>query len=239
MSTPTDEADAVLPWEVALFDLDGTVCDSATGIVDHLGAAMTTVGLTAPSTAELRRQVGPPWEVGLRGFGLDAVQVGEVIAVYRCTYDPVAAELSVPFEGVADLLAQLRDNGLRLAVATSKPERLAREIVAAHGLAGLFEVVGGSDVAISRLGKAAVVGSVLERLVPRPATDRIIMVGDRLYDVEGAAVHGVSTLGVAWGYAEGDELAAAGALGTARTPAELGDILLRGYADDRTLSDRH
>ena len=91
-------------------------------------------------------------------------------------------------------------------MATSKPEHVARDIVRRKGL-GVVELVGGADHPLGRVGKAAVVGSVLERLGIYPPVDPVVMVGDRVHDVEGAAEHGVPTIGVAWGYAEPGELA--------------------------------
>jgi phosphoglycolate phosphatase len=107
---------------------------------------------------------------------------------------------------VPALLERLLEADLRLAIATSKPEQLARKIVGGVGLAGYIELVGGADHVAGRVGKAAVVGSVIERLGVDPAREPVVMVGDRHHDVDGAAEHGIPTIGVAWGYAEPGEL---------------------------------
>lgn len=220
-----------------LIDLDGTLVDSAAGITEHLSSAMVTAGSRLHPPRTLRGYIGPPFEAFMPGLGLDAEQVIAAIAEYRRTYDPVAASLSRPYSGITELLDRLRDNNLRLAIATSKPESLARVIVSGNGLDGYFEVVGGADVAQGRTGKAAVVGSVLDRLglvtgvSPRRDRSRTglsvaVMVGDRLHDVHGAAAHGLPTIGVSWGYAEPDELVSAGAFAVVDNPEELGDLLL-------------
>lgn len=147
------------------------------------------------------------------------------IREYRRTYDPVSASLSRPYPGIIDLLDRLQDADIQLAVATSKPESLARTIVSANGLDDYFVAIGGADVAVGRTGKAAVVGSVLDRLTgANPAAT--VMVGDRLHDVVGAAAHGLETIGVSWGYAEPDELVGAGAVAVVGSPEELGELLL-------------
>lgn len=189
-----------------LLDLDGTLVDSASLITEHLAAALTEVGVPVSDPATLRWLVGPPFETALPELGLTGPQTVAAIARYRETYGAVASTTTPIYPGIPDLIADLRGAGLRLAVATSKPEPLARAIVAGVGLAEHMELVGGSDHAGGRMGKAAVVGSVLKRLGLDPTREPVVMVGDRHHDVDGAAAHHVPTIGVAWGYAEPGEL---------------------------------
>lgn len=217
-----------------LLDLDGTLVDSATGITEHLSSALASVGAREHLPAALRGYIGPPFAHFMPDLGLDPDQVLAATAEYRRTYDPVAASLSRPYPGILALLDRLRRKGIRLAVATSKPESLARVIVTDNGLAGYFEVIGGADHAQERTGKAAVVGSVLD-LLGRVDGARV-MVGDRLHDVQGAAAHGLVTIGVSWGYAQPDELVNAGAISVVDSPEELGDRLLQECQPARSLS---
>ncbi|MGH3586592.1 MAG: HAD hydrolase-like protein [Pseudonocardia sp.] len=192
-----------------LLDVDGTLVDSASTIVEHLAAALAEVGFPVPDEERLRRLVGPPFETALPELGLNPEQAAATIAVYRRSYDAVAATVTPVYPGIPALLERLTADGLRLATATSKPEELARKIIAGVGLEDRFTLVGGADYAAGRAGKAAVVGSVLDRLHLDPTRDPVVMVGDRHHDVEGAAAHGIPTIGVAWGYAEPDELSGA------------------------------
>ena len=189
-----------------LLDLDGTLVDSAALITEHLSAALAGVGLHR-SPASLLPLVGPPFETALPALGLTAEQTTAAIATYRSTYDRAAPTATPLYPGVPALLDRI--GHLRLAVATSKPEHLARAIVAGLGLTGRFALVGGADQPNGRIGKAAVVGSVLERLGLDPTRTPVVMVGDRHHDVDGAAAHGVPTIGVAWGYALPGELSGA------------------------------
>lgn len=189
-----------------LLDLDGTLVDSASTITEHLAAALTDVGFPVPDAERLRRLVGPPFETALPELGLTDEQTSAAITAYRSSYDAVAATVTPVYPGVPALLERLREADLRLAVATSKPEELARKIVAGVGLAGFLDLVGGADHVGGRVGKAAVVGSVIERLGVDPTRQPLVMVGDRHHDVDGAAEHGIPTIGVAWGYAEPGEL---------------------------------
>ena len=192
-----------------LLDVDGTLVDSATTIIEHLAAAIAEVGFPVPDAARLRRLVGPPFETALPELGLTEEQTAAAIVAYRRSYDAVAATVTPVYPGITALLERLREDGMRLATATSKPEELARKIVAGTGLASYLDLVGGADHVAGRVGKAAVVASVLERLHLDPTRDPVVLVGDRHHDVEGAAAHGVPTIGVAWGYAEPGELAGA------------------------------
>jgi phosphoglycolate phosphatase len=192
-----------------LLDLDGTLVDSATTIVEHLAAAIAEVGFPVPDAARLRRLVGPPFETALPELGLTEEQTAATIVAYRSSYDAVAATVTPVYPGIPALLERLRADGLRLATATSKPEELARKIVAGVGLSSHLDLVGGADHVAGRVGKAAVVRSVLDRLHIDPTRDPVVMVGDRHHDVDGAAAHGIPTIGVAWGYAEPGELAGA------------------------------
>jgi phosphoglycolate phosphatase len=189
-----------------LLDLDGTLVDSAAVIAEHLAAALASIGAPVPGPGQLRALVGPPFETALPELGLTEAETAAVITAYRSTYDGVAASSSPLFPDTAELLDRLRAAPYRLAVATSKPEHVARDIVRRKGI-GVVELVGGADHLLGRVGKAAVVGSVLERLGLYPVVDPVVMVGDRVHDVEGAAEHGLPTIGVAWGYAEPGELA--------------------------------
>lgn len=217
-----------------LLDLDGTLVDSAALITEHLAAALTSVGARVPDPAVLRSLVGPPLETAFPELGLTAEQTAGAIFAYRTTYGRVAASRTPLYPGVPALLERLRAAGLRLAVATSKQEDLARRIVACVGIARHLAVVGGADHEAGRVGKAAVVGSVLDRLGLDPARDAVVMVGDRRHDIDGAAAHGIPTVGVAWGYAEPGELD--GAAAVVSDTDELTAVILRGTTRQDVMS---
>lgn len=214
------------PPSAVLFDLDGTLCDSEAGIVEHLGMALATVGLPVPERDVLRSCVGPAWTDGFPAeVGVPAERTWEVIHAYRATYDDAAASLAVPFVGITDVLDRLAEAEVPLAVATSKPQHLADRIVTDGLLGRWFPVVVGADPDAGRHAKADSVGGALLALEP-VARAGVVMVGDRLHDVHGAAAHGVPTVGVSWGSAPPGELEEAGAATVVDTPEELADLLL-------------
>lgn len=208
------DADAVL------LDLDGTLTEAGPAIVAAVQVALAEVGADPLDRAALRAFVGPPLEDSFAALpGMHEQLVERAAAAYRRSYDLLASPL---YDGVADALLALRQVGLRLALATSKPQRLAEQIVEARGLHPLLEVVVGSDRAGGRRTKGDVVAEALRLLGP---VRRAVMVGDREHDVHGAREHSVPCLGVLWGYGDASELLSAGALRLVASPAELVAVL--------------
>ncbi|BBZ76550.1 5'-nucleotidase [Mycolicibacterium anyangense] len=187
--------------QLVLFDLDGTLTDSADGIVASFRHALAAVGAEVPAGDLASRIVGPPMHVTLRGMGLGEL-AGDAIAAYRADYTTRGWAMNRLFDGIPQLLADLRAAGVRLAVATSKAEPTARRILEHFGLADAFDVIAGASVDGTRSSKADVVAHALAQLQPLP--QRVVMVGDRAHDVEGAAEHGIDTVVVGWGYGAND-----------------------------------
>jgi phosphoglycolate phosphatase len=187
--------------QLVLFDLDGTLTDSAEGIVASFRHALGEVGAPVPEGDLAGRIVGPPMHQTLRSLGLGE-RADAAIAAYRADYTSRGWAMNRTFDGIPALLADLQAAGVRLAVATSKAEPTARRILAHFGLDGFFEVIAGAGLDGTRAAKADVVASALARLEPLP--DRVVMVGDRRHDVEGAAAHGIDTVVVGWGYGRAD-----------------------------------
>jgi phosphoglycolate phosphatase-like HAD superfamily hydrolase len=212
--------------ELVIFDLDGTLTDSAAGIVASFRHALEHIGAPVPDGDLAQRLVGPPMHHTLAGMGLGEL-TDAAIAAYRADYTSRGWLMNTMFDGVTALLADLRAAGVRLAVATSKVEPTARKILAHFSLDGFFEVVAGASVDGTRSAKSAVLAHALEQLAPLPA--RVLMVGDRRHDVDGAAAHGIDTVLVGWGYGQSDYPTGAaaddGLLARVQTMDELREVL--------------
>ncbi|MGO4446000.1 HAD-IA family hydrolase [Mycobacterium sp. 2YAF39] len=187
--------------QLVIFDLDGTLTDSAEGIVASFRHALGSVGAVVPDGDLTTLIVGPPMHHTLRDMGLGEVS-DAAIAAYREDYVSRGWAMNRPFDGIPALLDDLRAAGVRLAVATSKAEPTAQRILAHFGLDEHFEVIAGASLDGSRAAKSEVVKHALAQLEPLP--DRILMVGDRSHDVAGAAEHGIDTVVVGWGYGRAD-----------------------------------
>lgn len=212
------------PPQVVLFDLDGTLSDSAPGILAALRHALAVNGVPPLDALTEQAILGPPFHESLPPLIGGPDRLPAVIAAYREHYGAGGMFATEAYAGVVDVLAALRSRGTRLAVATSKPESYAVPIVEHLGLAGYFETVGGDELDGSLATKALVIDKVLGRL-GRPAPAAVLMVGDRSHDVLGAREHGIACIGAGWGYGLPGELADAGAATICATPGDLGSAL--------------
>lgn len=210
----------------ALLDLDGTLTDPLEGIGNALDRAMAALDLPLLQPRQRRAAVGPPLTEVFATLGVPDAQVPDAIAAYREYYGRQGLLENRVYDGMPAALARVREAGVRLVLATSKPEPYAERIVEHFGLAPLLDHVAGAtlDGTVSRKGD--VIARALEA-VDAVAGPDVVMVGDRSHDVLGAAEHGLTCVGVEWGYAEAGELEAAGAIAVVRTPGELADLLGR------------
>ncbi|MDO5700378.1 MAG: HAD hydrolase-like protein [Bowdeniella nasicola] len=202
---------SLVSTRVVLWDLDGTLTDSGPAITSAIQQALVRCGLPPVSTSAARKCVGPPLLHGLPAYcGVSEERLAEVVAVYREIYQDIMCEAPL-YPGVRETLEACADAGLCQAIATAKPEGSAREILAHHDLMAAFDVVTGADESEGRLTKDAVIATCLDRLdeagirEPREERFRICMIGDRFYDMEGAATYGLQAIFAAWGYGSAAE----------------------------------
>jgi phosphoglycolate phosphatase len=184
-----------------LFDLDGTLLNSAAAVISRLRDTFAAFGVQSPDDGELRHLIGPPTPVALSA-GIPPERLDEGVTFYRALAAREGLENISLFAGISDALATLHNRGIPLAVATSKPKGEAERIVTEFGIAQYFSAVAGASV--DRVSKADVVAYALDQLETSSAHSPL-MVGDRQWDVEGAAEHGVPTVLVSWGYARAAE----------------------------------
>lgn len=209
---------------VVVFDFDGTIADTKPAICRFVRATAAAFGMPEPTEAQLAAMIGPPLVDGFQdSFGVSRGRAEEMTATYRAI---MAREVTPadypPFEGMPELLAALRGQGRRLAVASSRAEVSLVPMVEAIGLRESFDaVVGGIDGV--RHTKAASIAAALGELDARAG--QAVMVGDRHHDVEGAHELGVPSIGVYTGTAEPGELEGAGADAVAHGVSELARLL--------------
>lgn len=207
-----------------LLDLDGTLVDPAGSITGGIAAALARNGLPTPSPAQLRALVGPPLRQGLLGLeGVTEQNVSAVMEHYRAGYWESGMAASNPYPGIPQALEDLARDHV-LAVATSKPISSARRLLRLQGLDGFFAAICGSsddDLAPLPPGgtKVAAIAEALAAVGTAPHTPGTVMVGDRYYDLDGAAHHGLPSVGVRWGFAAPGELDSATVV--CRDPDEL------------------
>lgn len=213
-------------WTCILFDLDGTITDSAPGIIASLGWMFEQLELPVPSPADLLQWVGPPILDSFRDLaGFDEAESEHALSLYRTHYIATGVFDSHVYEGVPAVLAAIHASPVPMSLATSKPETPANLVLDHFGLAQYFDIITGASDDEVRSSKADVVAEALRRLAASGAdVSRPVLVGDRKHDVEGAHVHGVPTIFVRWGY--GDRAEEVGAIAVVDQPEELPALLL-------------
>jgi phosphoglycolate phosphatase len=213
------------PFTSILFDLDGTIVDSAPGITATLAYTFEKLGRPVPSPAELVAYVGPPILDSFRDRGgLSTAEAEHALDIYRPQYLKTGVFNATVYPGVADVLRDIHERGIPLSLATSKPEKPATLVLEHYDLLKYFDVITGASEDEVRSAKADVVAEALKRLAAIGADlSRPVMVGDRSHDVHGAALEKVPTIFVRWGY--GTRAEEVGAISVASTATELAKLL--------------
>lgn len=208
-----------------LFDFDGTLVNTGRGILKCMRYALESNGITEYGGEKgLRRFVGPPFREALRDFcGVEGEFAAKIIGDYRAMYAADGLYDCELYPGALGCVSALRAAGRRLAVATSKPIHFARELLEKFGFLPLFECVIGAEND-AHAGKAEIVRRALDCLSVR--SDDAVMVGDRKYDVLGAAANGIPCIAFCGGYEEEGEFVQAGACAVAENYAALSSMLL-------------
>ena len=195
----------------AFFDLDGTLTDSAPGIINSVCYALKKLGIEPPAREVLTCFIGPPlsWSFSTY-FGMDDAQAARAVDAYREYYRAGGMLENSVYDGVTELLQKLNEAGVVCVLATSKPHIFANRILQHFSLDGYFSFVAGPELDGTRGEKSEVIAYALEQL---GLSDRrsVLMIGDREHDVLGAKQFGMDSAGVLWGFGSEEELMRAGA----------------------------
>lgn len=217
-------------FQYVLFDLDGTLTDPREGITKSVQFALAQQGISEPDLKKLEPFIGPPLKDSFMEFyGMTEEQAAQGVADYRKRFAPIGKFENEVYPGIPEMLGSLKRAGIRLAVASSKPETFVWDILRYFKLDGYFDVVTGSELDGTRSRKEEVVEEALHRLEldGQPVSrENCAMVGDRRFDIEGGRQFQLTTVGVTYGYAAKGELEAAGADYIVKNPVQLTKLLL-------------
>lgn len=209
-----------------LFDLDGTLTDPKLGITKSIQYALKAFQIDEPDLDSLCKYIGPPLRESFHSFhGFDEAKAEEAVVKYREYFSVTGLYENEVYEGIEEMLDRLKKAGKTLMIATSKPEEFARKILQYFKLENYFTDICGATMDSSRSSKEAVIRYALDknRITDFPA---VIMIGDRLHDIEGAKSVGITSMGVLFGYGSREELETAGADYIAETVEDITQILL-------------
>lgn len=205
--------------KVILFDLDGTLTDPMVGITSSVQYALRKFDIIEDNLWNLTPFIGPPLtDSFMRFYSFTKEQAQQAVSYYREYFAPKGKFENEVYEGIPEMLADLKEAGYFLAVATSKPEVFARDILEHFELMKYFDFVGGA-LLDGRFDKAEVIAYVLEHVPAK--REEIVMVGDREHDIIGAKKNQLHSIGVLYGYGDEEEHKKAGADDIVATVEEL------------------
>lgn len=212
--------------EYILFDLDGTLTDPAEGITNSVAYALEKYGIEVKDKTTLNPFIGPPLHESFQKyFNFSTLQSFDAVTKYREYYHDRGIFENRLYDGIKELLSDLKVAGKTVIMATSKPTVFAKRIAEHYGIIEYFDIIVGSELDGRRVDKAEVIEEALKE-AGEPSRDNCIMVGDRLHDVLGAMKNSVSCVGVTYGYGGYEELSEAGADVIVNTVGKLYEILL-------------
>lgn len=216
-------------YRYILFDLDGTLTDSREGIFKSIRYSLTKLGREVPSEETLLRFVGPPLPDSFERYcHMTPKEAWHAVEVFRERYEAIGWAENRAADGMVELMQKLTQHGCKLAIASSKPERSVVPIAEKFGFMPYLTAACGSEG--KNEAKVDVIRSAFVRLgIGEAEKAETVMVGDRKFDVEGAAECGIPCIGVEFfDFAPPGEMAASGALAVCKTVQELEEALLNG-----------
>ncbi len=209
-----------------LFDLDGTLTEPAEGITNSVAYALRKFGIEVLDRSALEKFIGPPLvDSFMLFYGFSKEKALTAVEYYREFYRETGIFQNKVYEGIPALLKMLYEKDKKIILATSKPEKFAKQILAHFSLSKYFSLIVGATMDEKRTKKDEVLAFALEKADISDISEAV-MVGDREFDITGAHKFGLEAIGVLFGYGSIEELKKAGADYIAATPNELKNLLL-------------
>ncbi|MEH7458075.1 phosphoglycolate phosphatase [Bacillus pseudomycoides] len=210
-----------------LFDLDGTLTDPKEGIVNSVLFALRKMGIDEPNPNELDSFIGPPIQHSFADrYGMNEKQVEQAVTYFREYMQQSGLFENKVYEGIPCILQELKDEGMRLFVATSKLTVFAKQVLEHFQLTHFFEEIVGSNLDGTRIKKDEIIEHILHTNKGLQK-EEIVMVGDRKYDMIGANCNGIDSIGLLYGYGSEGELKEAGATHIVKHVEELRNFYVK------------
>lgn len=212
-------------YEYILFDLDGTITQSAPGIRRCIELTMEKMEKPCPDLSDYSRYIGPPlMQTFQRLCGLSHEEAQAAHKIYLGFYDTEGDPRNRLFDGVEEMLRKLREKSCKVALCTSKNQRSATRVCELLGVTEYFDAICGSDGTPELREKEDIIPYAVKTLGGK-LSDRVVMVGDTHFDAKGAVYNGIDFVGVTYGYGKKEDMEAAGAEIFASTAEELSELL--------------
>lgn len=214
-------------YKAVLFDFDGTIIDSKEGVSKSVIHALNKFNIPVGDESKLDFFMGPPLHVSFQEiYGIEGELCDKAVAAFTEKYAEKGIYQMKLYDGIIELIKELRNKGIKVAVASAKPTVYVKEILDYLKIEHLFDAVVGNELNTNNPDKSSLINKAVEEL---GVTDKkyCAMVGDRHYDINGAVKAEVIPIGVAYGFGSEKELKDAGAEFLAHDTTELLNILLK------------
>ena len=213
-------------FDYVIFDFDGTVADTGEGILKSLQYSFVAMGDPEPELSDLKKFIGPPVFYSYTHFyGISEDRVDLYVKKYRERYREKGIYESKVYDGLKDLLISLKEKNIKVGIASSKPENLIYSVSDYLGITDMFDVIVGVKSDNSKHStKAGLIAQAMQELGAQDK-NKVLMVGDRLFDIDGAHEAGVKCCGALWGYGDEEEFKEHNADFIVRLPEEIEKIV--------------
>lgn len=211
-------------YDAVLFDFDGTVADTGEGIFACVKSAIAAVGFEPLDEKLLRTFIGPPIFDSFRNTaGMTDEQSEKAVAEYRKAYSEGGIYKFKLYDGIEALLRKLHESGVKIAIASSKPAVFINRITDYLDLGDIIDCVSCPDCDGVHKSKAELILNAVGEF--GASKERTLMIGDRHFDIDGANLAGIESVGVTFGYGSREELKKAGATYIAGSADEIEEII--------------
>ena len=212
-------------YDYILFDLDGTLSESAPGIRKCIELTLEKLQKPAPDLSDYSKFIGPPLADTFSGLcGLSAEDTKKALVIYQEFYKIHGLKANRLYDGIEALLKRLSESDAKVAVCSSKQQKPADDVCELLGITKYFDVVCGSAPDGSRKEKEEVIPYTVNVLGGK-ITDKVVMIGDTKFDAKGARLNNVDFIGVNYGYGTYETMVAEGATTFAEDVKELEKLL--------------
>lgn len=199
-------------YQVIIFDLDGTLSNSKEGITKSVQYALSRLGIKEEDLNSLEHFIGPPLTDELiRTYGMSEEDAQKGLEYYRERYVPVGIYETEIYPGTEEMFKELKRSGKIIALATSKPQEMAEEVLRFLKIKQYFDVVMGAELHGPRQSKQAVLEALFDKLELKDKS-KYIMIGDTCFDIDGAKAVGIASMGVSYGFGDKNEMLEHGAM---------------------------
>ena len=219
-------------YQYIIFDLDGTLIKSEEGLYDSITYALEQSGVDPGDRKDMKRMIGPVlWESFQKFYNMSAEEADRANTYFVEAYEKEGIYNASVYEGVENMLETLQNAGRILLVVTAKPRDMAETVLNHTGIDQYFQAVIGPARGNKKTDKGSLLKEALSFLA-KTGTDHFqkeqaVMVGDRMFDIQGAVETGIQSIGVLYGYGDRQELINAGATLLADTPADVVKCICR------------